>query len=300
MGHLRHPLQYHLPTTATNAERREVRKALKEEFERILRLMIAAAPARPGTVFQEAQPAGSPAFFFPRDATIATFGFPGEQAYRFEGDKAVYLRLFPKYSDDQPKPSRANLRNLVQNRGVLNPIATTIGGITSANDYGWITIDPTYGTQTTGITQAFPTGELWGINSQVFAAVSVQRGLKSETATALSILSAERLYTRALENYVSVATSDFHFRPPFVIELGTVGLKDVVMGAPNPEFSFHYYGPFREDSLIRRYDLQISQLSALHEILRQFLDELYDLAECSRADVLADEHVTRNGIPPRT
>jgi len=45
MAHLRHPLQYHLPATATNAERRTVRKALAEEFERILRLMIDAASA---------------------------------------------------------------------------------------------------------------------------------------------------------------------------------------------------------------------------------------------------------------
>jgi hypothetical protein len=33
MGHLRHPLQYQLPATAKNAERRAVRKALTEEFE---------------------------------------------------------------------------------------------------------------------------------------------------------------------------------------------------------------------------------------------------------------------------
>src|SRR5580704_9240554 len=94
MAHLRHPLQYELPATATNAERRTARKALTEEFERILRLMIAEAPIQHTAPFQEAQSAASPAFFFPCGTSIATFGFPGEQEYYFEGDKAIYLRLF--------------------------------------------------------------------------------------------------------------------------------------------------------------------------------------------------------------
>ena len=40
MGHLRHPIKFHLQPIATTAERRTVRKSLSEEFERILRMMI--------------------------------------------------------------------------------------------------------------------------------------------------------------------------------------------------------------------------------------------------------------------
>jgi len=181
-------------------------------------------------------------------------------------------------------------------------MSSTIGGIASANDFGWVTIDPSSNTLTKGITQAFPTGELWGINSQVFSLVRVRRTIISqeEAATAVGIISAEKLYTRALENYVSVATLEMKLRPPFVVELGAVGLKGVYMGAPHPEFSSgHYYGPIREESLVRRYDLQDTQRGALLDILRQFLEELYDLAECSRSDVLTDEHVGKNDIPPR-
>jgi hypothetical protein len=39
----------------------------------------------------------------------------------------------------------------------------------ATNDFGWVTIDPSSDTWTKGITQAFQTGELWGINSQVFS-----------------------------------------------------------------------------------------------------------------------------------
>jgi hypothetical protein len=300
MGHLRYPLQYHLSVTATTRERRAVRRALKEEFEKILRLMIAGAPSRPGAPFREALPAGTSAFFFPRGATIANFGFPREQEYRFEGDKAIYVRIFPKYIEDQPVPGRAKLRTLIHDKRVANPMSSSIGGIASSNEYGWITIDPTYGTQTQGITQAFPTGELWGVNSQVFVSASVSRGLKQELATAVPIITVERLYSRTLENYILVSTSDFGLRLPFVVELGAVGLRGVLMGAPHPEVpSGNYYGPFQEDSLVRRYDLESSSEPAILDILRHFFNKLYDLAECSRADVLTDEHVTKNNIPPR-
>src|SRR6266436_4817169 len=47
MGHLRHPIKYELPATAKTPDRRNVRKALTEEFERILRLMIAEKGSRP-------------------------------------------------------------------------------------------------------------------------------------------------------------------------------------------------------------------------------------------------------------
>ena len=281
MAHLRHPLQYHLPATAANAERRLARKALTEEFERILRLMIAEAPVPQTTPFQEAQSVASSGFFFPRAAAIATFGFPGEQEYRFEGDKVIYLRLFPKCSDGQPKPGRSGVKALLHDRRAVNPMSATSGGIASANDYGWVAIDPRYNNMTQGITQAFPTGEVWGISSQVFNLVAIRRNIVSqeEAATAFGVISAEKLYTHALENYVSVATSEMKLKPPFVVELGAVGLKGVYMGAPHPEFSGgNYYGPIREVSLVRRYDLLDTQRAALFDILRQFFDELYDVA----------------------
>jgi hypothetical protein len=303
MGHLRHPLQYDLPVAATNAERRLVRKTLTDEFERILRLMIDEAPSKQTTPFQEAPSVALPAFFFPRGAVIATFGYPGEQEYQSSGDKAIYLRLFPQYSDGQPRPGRANIKNLLQSRRVVNPMSSTNGDIASANDYGWVTIDPVLNSLTRGITQAFPTGELWGINSQVFTVVPMQRNIASpeEPATAIGIISAERICARALENYVSAATSEMNLRPPFVVELGAVGLRDVFMGAPHPEFTGgHYYGPIREASLVRRYELRNAQHAALFDVLRQFFNEFYDLAECSRSEILTEEYVRRNDIPPRS
>jgi hypothetical protein len=77
---------------------------------------------------------------------------------------------------------------------------------------------------TKGITQAFQTGELWGINSQVFSTSMISH------EEAVGIIGAEKFYSRALENYAFVATSEMKLRPPFVVEVGAVGLKGVYMG----------------------------------------------------------------------
>ncbi len=81
MRHLRYPLQYDLAMKATAAERRAVRKALTDEFEAILRRMIAKVATEPEKVtpFQEAASSkSSPAFYFTPGEAIATFGLPGE------------------------------------------------------------------------------------------------------------------------------------------------------------------------------------------------------------------------------
>jgi len=304
MRHLRYPIQYQLQATAKNVERRAVRKALTEEFETILRLMIADTRTQPdkATPFPEAAPTFSPAFFFPPGAPIAAFGHPGEQEYRFEGDKAIYVRLFPKFNDGQTRLGRASLKTLIHNRRVLNPMAPAIGGIVAPNDYGYIVIDPISSNTTQGITQAFPTGELWGINSKVFQPVPISRyGEPDERGIAFGVIGVEKVYARAVEHYVSTAVSDMKLRPPFVLEIGAVGLKDVYMGAPHPELpNGHYYGPIREPSLIRRYDVYDAKREALFDLLRQFFNELYDLAECSRREILTDEHIRRNDLPERS
>ena len=131
------PIPHQALTKKNNANFR-----LTEKVEGILRLMIAKSPAKSGSPFQEARSVVSPAFFFPRDAPIANFGVPGEQEYRFAGEKAIYLRLFPKYSDGQPELLRASLKALFLDRRIVNPMSWALGGSAASNDYGWVTIDP--------------------------------------------------------------------------------------------------------------------------------------------------------------
>lgn len=202
MGHLRFPVRYDLPATAKNAERRAARKALTEELETIIRGMIAqGVGAADRTPFPEAAATTSPAFFFPRNATIASFGSPGEQEYKFEGDKAVYVRLFPRTSEGQPKIGRSVIKDTVHHKRLLRPMSDAFTGITSSNDFGWAYIDPSGNTTTKNICQTFPSGELWGISSQVFFANGRAAGRPNEAATAFAGIGVEKLCTRTLENF---------------------------------------------------------------------------------------------------
>ncbi len=307
MGHLRHPIKYQLPATAKNAERRAVRKALTEEFEAILRLMIAAgAESSRGPLFQEAQHSSSPSFFFPPGTVLAEFGNHGEQQYRFDGDKAIYLRLFPKHSE-QPPIGRARLKTIMADRRALYPMSgNALSGLIAPNEYGYIVLDPSSSTTTQGISQAFASGEIWGINSKVFRPTALARLLQpfqylgAEGDSMFGALGAERIYTRALENYASTASKDMKLRLPYVVEIGAVGLKNVCLGVPDPDdSSTRFCGPIRNPSLVRRYELQSTTRESVHAVLRQFFIELYDLAEISRSDTLTDEQVRKNDLPAR-
>lgn len=303
MGHLRFPVRYDLPATAKNAERRVARKALTEELETILRGMIAeGVGAADRTPFRATAATTSPAFFFPRLATIASFGNPGEQEYKFEGDKAVYLRLFPRTSEGQPKIGRAVIKDIIHHKGSIRPMSDGISGIASSNNFGWACIDPSGNSTTKNICQAFPSGELWGISSQVFIETPVTHFVRAdEPRTIFGAITVEKLCTRTLENFIKVASTVMQLRPPFIVEIGIVGTKGVFMRAPHPESpNGSNYGPIRDDSLVRRYDLAKTDRATQQEILRDFFDELYDLAEISRSEILTDAHVQANDIPRRT
>ena len=74
-------------------------------------------------------------------------------------------------------------------------MAPTIADITEPNDDGYIIIDPLNSSTTKGITQAFPTGELWSINPLVFQHVAISRHIgPDERGTAFGIIGVEKVY----------------------------------------------------------------------------------------------------------
>lgn len=304
MGHLRHPMRYNLDPTATKAERRAVWKELSDKFENVLRLMIAATPTRPKDErpFAEAKAATPPAFFFKPSEVLAEFGLyeSERQYYRFNSDKAIFLRLFPAY-EEQPAIGRAKVKAIFSARKPC-PMSLTIGGLSADNGYGSIIIDPLGNSEIAGMTQGLPTGELWGLNSQPFRkeARGPFRG-EPQSLDFVGMISVEKLFVRTLENYIKIAVEEYQLRPPFVIEAGGTGLFGIYAAVPSIEFSGgQFVGPFRSPSFEKRYVLEDVRPHQVSDVLRQFFDEFYDLAACSRSTVLTDAHVVGNGLPPRT
>jgi hypothetical protein len=77
--------------------------------------------------------------------------------------------------------------------------------------YGPIIIDPLAATSIAGLTQGFPSGELWGLNGKVFVPQQLQRGFppRPDMVTVIPMISFEKLHVRVLLNYVTVAASEF-------------------------------------------------------------------------------------------
>jgi hypothetical protein len=256
MGHRRHPLKYDCPTTTSRAVWRTIVQQLAAEFEAILRPTIELARSRPdkNPLFRKTASSTSPAFFFPRDAIITSSGFPNAQQYRFDGETAIYLRVFAKFRDDSPQLGRARLKELFERRRV-GPFSGISGGVPSRNDYGWVVLDPFPNNTTKGITQGFPNGEIWGINSALFVQYPIHQYVgNNDLSTVLPMIAAEKLYAKTLMDYLQFAVSDLKLRFPLVVEIGAVGLKGVFISAPNGT-GYNFHGPFPVDELIREYEV---------------------------------------------
>lgn len=304
MGHLRHPMQYRLEPTAKKAERRAVWKDLSDKFENVLRLMIAATPAKPKDEkpFAQAKTVTMPAFFFKPNEVLAEFGISENerQNYRFDSNKAIFLRLLPAYAE-QPAIGRAKVKAIFTARKPC-PMSLTIGGLAAENSYGSIILDPQGNSSILGMAQGFPTGELWGLNSQPFR-TSIRPVYKGDPQNCdfVVMIGVEKLFVRTLENYIRVAVGEYQLRPPFVVEAGGTGLLGVLAGVPSIEVpGGEFVGPFRSPSFEKRYVLEDVHPHQISDVLRKFFDEFYDLAACSRSAVLTDAHVAANQIPPRT
>ena len=276
---------------------------MAESFEAALRVMIAAQLRKvpQGVAFAEATPLRPPAFFFRAGEALAKFGYPGEQEYSFPSSAAIYIRIFPTYGD-QPRVGLSKLKTIFDARKPC-PMSLTIGGLAARNSYGSIILDPSSSTTTDAITQGFETGELWGVNAQVFRTVSKHPGLSggTETLQAIPSITLEKIYARTLENYVRILFDEMNLRLPYTIELGATGLKECRLAVPTGGVfgRGEYVGLMMSDNINKRYELNNTNAGTIEAILRSYFTDFYDLAACLRDKVLTDELITANGLPSR-
>ena len=255
---------------------------------------ISAEQVRPDRPFLRADYIQSPAYFFNQGEVIANFGNPKEQEFQFDGPRAIYMRLSPKFESQQPKVGGAKLKTVFHDNQTVKPMSLAIGGSVSRNKAGWVCLFPSSNNSTNSITQGFLNGELWGLNSDVFKYILITRSsqLDNEAAVAINAIQVERICSSTLTNYVEVASKYFELVFPFVVEIGAVGLEDCYLAAPalDPSVTaLHYHGPIRKHNLIQCYDIDDGRPRRLTEIIHDFSDELYDLADCARGSLITSE-----------
>lgn len=287
MAHVRHPIQYSAAPDMPDGSRREERNKLSERFEGILRLMIQDILSRSradAPLFVPKEPIRRPGFFFKRQDVLVNFGQPGEQELRFKRDRAIYIRLFPKFAE-QP---RVGLTRAIATARKLKPPLHIFNPLVNRNDWGAINLEP-HGDGITAFTQIFESGELWGVSEMPFP-----------SKDALVTIAAEKGYMEALENYRLIYERELALKPPFMIEFGATGLKDHYLLFPSLEFpsTAESAGPIRSTSISHRYQLNSFDREEWVSVLKEFLIEFYDLAARDRAQVLTDQLVAAHQLPP--
>jgi hypothetical protein len=174
MGHLRHPVQYHLEPTAKDAERREARAKLSQTIENKLREQIAATqtPVPPPSPFPRNTSKDGPARFrAPGDPIGIRFDdFPfrsGENKIVMASGPAIWLRLIPAFATGKTWPVHELKKNAISG-GSLNLAPFYDGSISyirAGDGVGICHLLAPQDEQTTSVAFAFESGEVWGIDT---------------------------------------------------------------------------------------------------------------------------------------
>lgn len=306
IGHVRHPLQFHVEPTAKNSERRRVRDALSVQIESALRLMIIdhISRGREQNLFPEATPARPPALFSKAGETIARSRRPGEQEYLFSHDKAFYIRVFPKYGD-QPRVGLSAMK-AVFDANTPCTMSLNIGGLVGRNTYGPVIIDAIR-SDVRSATQGFPSGELWGISAECFRELGRRDewwpSYRPERYFVIATITLEQVFVRSLNNYINILRDELHLKSPYVVEMGAVGLSGCYLAVPGGDFGRgQEVGPIMEDTFKRRYEINAVDRAAdrhsIMRILKEYFVEFYDIAACVRNEVLTEQLVASHRLPP--
>jgi hypothetical protein len=165
------------------------------------------------------------------------------------------------------------LDNVVQHRRLQTLTPTMYGGgMPGRNRFGAITYEP-HGTSPvpTGFTQLFRNGEIWGVSGKFV--------VHHYDELVVPMGNVENIYGRVLANYISVAAEDLGISPPYQVEMGAVGLKDLRVSLPR---SVNAWGgisePIYENELKVRRVLNDPGAESQRAVVDEFLDKLYDLA----------------------
>jgi hypothetical protein len=290
-----------LAPDAVKAEIERIGKMLTRRFVDEIRLCLSAKAVEQETAkslpspqaFNSAPIGAAPALYFKRGEILATAGLPGEQAFTFKEDRAAYLRLFPAHSVDSPGMARV-VREF--NMGRAMPMSERADGINGRNKYGGITFDSQGRDTLTAFTQSFATGELWGINGYVLR----PHNINGVEHTIVPIIAFEKMFVKALTNYVAIATQAFHFSPPFTVIMGVWGLVDAYLTAPGGQLGAgQQIGPIYESEYQKTETLSATDEASIKGVLRSFFMSFYDLAATPRDQILTNKLVAAHDLPAR-
>jgi hypothetical protein len=202
--------------------------------------------------------------------------------YRFNEQRAFYLRVMPTVA----LPAQLDITRLtdIVDHQQLDVMTRTFGHkIANRNQYGAIAFMP-HGTSTTpvALSQIFRNGEIWGVSSEFIA--------EFQNQPVVPMVTVQNSLAKGLNSFVKIIREKLVVEPPYNIEIGAIGLKDVSLSLPPPgsPYTNQTSGPVFDAQLIYRHTLTTITPQAQHAVIQEFIRRLYDLANVAyRASVVA-------------
>lgn len=266
------PLHYTLAPDATKAEITTERARFKAKLTEALRPYLSMGSAATQT-HVEIPTTFNKAVFAERHEIIAQNHAPAPDAidYRFDGARALYLRLIPRLA-------RANLIKLtrlyddVLNRRIDLLLRNRYMGVGDRNAHGAIAYEP-HGSATEphAFTQVFPNGEFWAVTTEMF--------VNHQSDVLIPMTNVRNIFGRVLENFAETSQA-YGNGWPVIAVMGGVRLHGVRLGIGRHQISSRIQVDEREV----RSELSSATPSEREHAVEAWVDELYDIAGVREVD----------------
>jgi hypothetical protein len=278
---LRHkagPITFDLSPDANKTQIAATRSALARDLVAALKPYLEKAAPAAGFLAMPATTA--PAYYWPPGEILVTTRQPGQREdddghdYVFADPHAFYARLYPAAA--QPLLGVAELNARVGQRRPQILEQTPSGGLLGRNRYGVIHYSPHGPTSAhlRAFTQAFRSREIWGVSRDFM--VQFEGGL------VIPMEKMRKIFSRVLGDYVAFAADVLELPPPFSVELGAIGLRDVRVSHPAPNPYNETAGPIHDASCMVRRVIHSAAKQTQDTVVEAFVTELYDLAGVAR------------------
>lgn len=266
------PLHYTLAPDATKAEIVAERTKFKAKLAEALRPYLSLGSAAV-SAHVEIPTTFTRAVFAERHEIIAQNHAPAPDAidYRFDGARALYLRLIPRNA-------RASLIKLTRlyddalNRRIDLLLRNMYLGVGDRNAHGAIAYEPHgSGTEPRAFTQVFPNGEFWAVTTEMF--------VNHQGDVLIPMTNVRNIFGRVLKNFVETSQA-YGNGWPVIAVMGGVGLRGVRLGIGRHQISSHIHVDEREV----RSELSSVAPSEREHAVEAWVDELYDIAGVREVD----------------
>jgi hypothetical protein len=267
LAHKAGPILFELSPGATTAQRREATHALRSQLITALRPYVRTqTTAVVVSPFKETRSTLSAAAYFKAGESLAQVGVGDDRvSWSYTDGRGLYLRLIPQAALPQPFTNKELLDTL--HRAHLLPLWPNFSALYGTNAYGAIVLEPPSRKSGTpnASTQVFANGEVWALTRWL-----LEEGRRGRFISALSF---ERLFRLRLEEYVGYVHNELGITPPYLVEIGGVGLAGFrILVNHDAERA---YGPIAEDLFQVRRLLNEATPAALDQLVLAASEELF-------------------------